>query len=52
MEIFIVFMLALIVHFWSEKSRLKIKSDQDLIQRYMIFEHRRTRKLKGLKPIF
>lgn len=44
--------LAVIVNNSIENSRLKIKSDDDLINRWIVYEHRQYRKSINKPPIF
>lgn len=50
--IFITFLFAIIVNWLIERKESKIKSDEDLLWRFMVYEHRRSRKEKKLPYLY
>lgn len=52
MGMFLVFLIACILAWKIDKDRYDIMSDKDLMERYIVFAHRKYRKTQGLAPLY
>lgn len=52
MSLLVLFCLAALLARRMENEKTRFKNDNDVMERFIVFEHRRSRKMAGKNPLY